>query len=106
MSPNKQQFSNDELQSSTNSDLEARAAALALEERELDLEIKIDTEFLTVEHSYPDFDITMHSFICSSKSDTLTLNEHVSSKWLSKEDLQSLDWAAADLPIVEKLIRN
>ena len=33
----------------------------------------------------------------------LKLNEHVSFKWLERDELSQLDWAAADLPIVENL---
>jgi len=34
------------------------------------------------------------------------LNEHIDFKWLSIKELSDLDWAAADLPIVEKLRLN
>jgi 8-oxo-dGTP diphosphatase len=71
-------------------------------EEELSIHIKIDYELIEVFHEYPDFRITMAAFICSSK-DTPKLNEHISSVWLTKEQLDSLDWAAADVPIVSKL---
>ena len=73
---------------------------------ELKMEINIDSEFLTVSHQYPDFHITMYSFLCSSKDSSLTLTEHIDFKWLDKNDLAELDWAAADIPIVNKLINN
>ena len=31
------------------------------------------------------------------------MKEHVAAKWLAPADLSSLDWAAADMPIVERL---
>ena len=31
------------------------------------------------------------------------MKEHVAAKWLAPADLNSLDWAAADMPIVERL---
>lgn len=71
---------------------------------ELHLEIDVKEEFLTISHEYPDFKITMHSFICNCKNINLTLTEHIDFKWLLKSELPILDWAAADLPIVEKLI--
>jgi 8-oxo-dGTP diphosphatase len=46
----------------------------------------------------------MHSFICKSDSAELTLTEHIDYKWLKTEDLAGLDWAAADIPIMEKLM--
>jgi 8-oxo-dGTP diphosphatase len=73
---------------------------------ELNLEIIVEKEFLTVQHQYPDFLLTMHSFICACNNQNLTLTEHIDYKWLNKENLINLDWAAADIPIVNKLIMN
>jgi 8-oxo-dGTP diphosphatase len=73
---------------------------------ELEIEPLIQDLFLTVIHPYPDFELTMHSYICQSTSKNLHLTEHIAAKWLLKEDLLHLDWAAADIPIVKKLISN
>jgi 8-oxo-dGTP diphosphatase len=70
---------------------------------ELKMNITVEEDFLTVTHEYPDFIITMHSFICKCKDSTVTLTEHIDFKWLEKSELESLDWAAADIPIVQKL---
>lgn len=71
---------------------------------ELSLEISIDSQFLTVNHEYPDFILTMHSFICFCDNPSIELSEHIDFKWLDKTELKTLDWAAADVPIVDKLI--
>ncbi len=73
---------------------------------ELNLSIKIKSFFLTVIHEYPDFELTMHSFICEVDSKELTLNEHIHQKWLNINELTTLDWAAADITIVDKLVLN
>tara|TARA_B110000908_G_C10260057_1_gene458529 strand:+ start:507 stop:902 length:396 start_codon:yes stop_codon:yes gene_type:complete len=73
---------------------------------ELDIEPEIGNLFLTVIHEYPDFELTMHSFICKTKSKKLILNEHISLNWLNNSELLNLDWAEADIPIVNKLIEN
>ncbi len=73
---------------------------------ELDIVTDIKSLFLTVIHQYPDFELTMHSFICEATSKELILNEHIAQEWLSISELQSLDWAAADIPIVNKLVIN
>ena len=73
---------------------------------ELNLTVEIKSFFMTVDHEYPDFEITMHSFICEVDSGELILNEHIDKKWLKINELNSLDWAEADIPIVEKLISN
>lgn len=73
---------------------------------ELSITPKISKSYLTVIHSYPDFELTMHSFICNAQSKELKLNEHISYVWLAINDLEKLDWAEADIPIVKKLIEN
>lgn len=73
---------------------------------ELNLSIKDKTYFLKVVHEYPDFELTMHSFICKVDTKEVTLHEHIDKKWLKINELNDLDWAAADIPIVNKLISN
>lgn len=67
---------------------------------------KIDELFLTVVHEYPDFELTMHTFKCYSSTKDIQLNEHISAEWLRLENLNEIDWAAADIPIVNKLIEH
>ncbi|MFL7866364.1 (deoxy)nucleoside triphosphate pyrophosphohydrolase [Vibrio cincinnatiensis] len=75
--------------------------------RELDEELRITVNapkfLLTIEHSYPDFDITMHCFVVEVPTRELELTEHIDSRWLSKDQLWEVEWAAADIPAVEKL---
>jgi 8-oxo-dGTP diphosphatase len=71
---------------------------------ELNMDINIQEEFLTVKHEYPDFKITMHSFKCKCESQELKLTEHISMEWLSINELRKLDWAEADIPIVNNLL--
>lgn len=72
---------------------------------ELHMDIRTKKEFITVEHEYPDFHLTMHSFICSCDDPIVKLTEHIEYKWLSLSELEGLDWAAADIPIVDELIQ-
>lgn len=73
-----------------------------------ELKIKIVPQQLlvTVEHAYPDFYLTMHCFICNYKSGEIVLTEHVALKLLGINSLNTLDWAAADLPVVEALMKD
>jgi 8-oxo-dGTP diphosphatase len=71
---------------------------------ELNMDITVGEEFLTVVHAYPDFKLTMHSFICTCENPNVTLTEHIDFKWLLINELSGLDWAGADIPIVNKLI--
>ena len=85
---------------------ESHEEALVREIREeLSVEIKLSEFFMTVEHTYPDFHLTMHVFNCVLPSGEIVLNEHVDMKWLSMEELGSLDWAAADVPVVKSLMQ-
>jgi 8-oxo-dGTP diphosphatase len=71
---------------------------------ELKMDISIERPFLTVHHSYPDFKITMQAFICSSPDRELTLTEHIAAKWMDVDLLATLDWAEADIAVVDKII--
>lgn len=86
---------------------ETRVEALKRELfEELNLSVKINSFFMTVIHNYPDFELTMHSYICEIETKDIVLNEHISLQWLKIEELNSLDWAGADIPIVNKLMMN
>ena len=64
----------------------------------------IKRTFLTVEHSYPDFKIRLHSLICQCANPNLTLTEHIDFKWMDRDQLAVLDWAEADIPIVDRIV--
>ncbi len=87
--------------------VEAGETLVAAITRELDEELRIAVTapqfLLTIDHSYPDFDITMHCFVIEVPTRELELTEHIDSRWLSKDQLWDVDWAAADIPAVEKL---
>lgn len=70
---------------------------------ELDSEIQVKDYLMTVTHQYTGFHLTMHSYLCELKTGNLELSEHVDSCWLTKDKLDHLDWAAADIPILNKL---
>lgn len=86
---------------------ESKSEALSREiKEELDLEILNLQFFTTVQHEYPDFHLTMHAYLCISTITEPRLTEHLDYKWLTLEQLPSLDWAAADIPIVKELMKN
>ena len=85
---------------------ESREQALMREiKEELVVEIHELQYLTTVEHSYPDFHLTMHAYTCALKTGEVTLKEHVAAQWLAAEELGQLDWAAADVPVVN-LLKN
>ena len=71
---------------------------------ELSTEISVDEFLCTVEYDYPAFHLTMHCFWCHIESGSLTLKEHEAAKWLSKDDLDSVEWLPADLEVVKRIM--
>lgn len=70
---------------------------------ELDAEISVGDLLETVEWDYPTFHLTMHCFICTLESESLHLNEHEASTWLTKDTLESVKWLPADFILLEKI---
>ena len=63
---------------------------------ELDCRVKTERLLVTVNHAYPDFEITMDVFLCHAPEGEFNFKEHVNHVWLKADELSRLDWAAAD----------
>ena len=72
-------------------------------EEELDTEIEVGELIDTVQYDYPKFHLVMDCFWCKVKEGSLTLNEALQARWLSKDELFSVKWLPADLAILEKI---
>lgn len=73
---------------------------------ELDTEIEVGKLVDTVEYDYPAFHLSMDCFHCKIKSGDLVLKEHEAARWLTREELNSVDWLPADEGLIEKLAEN
>lgn len=83
---------------------ETKEEALIREiKEELDTVIKVDSYLDTIEYDYPDFHLSMDCFICSVVEGNLVLKEHEDSKWIKKEEIDTLNWLPADLVILDKV---
>lgn len=83
---------------------ETPEAALAREIREeLDTEIAVGQKLAQVEYDYPDFHLSMGCYLCEILSGRLTLLEHESARWLTPDELDSVEWLPADLSVIELL---
>ncbi len=69
---------------------------------ELGISIQVGRALTPRAHSYADFTVTLYPFICTIRSGTLMLHEHRDSVWLAPGQLENLDWAEADWPILEE----
>ncbi|MBQ6310381.1 MAG: (deoxy)nucleoside triphosphate pyrophosphohydrolase [Bacteroidales bacterium] len=83
---------------------ENREDALKREIREeLAADISVDSFIDTVEYDYPKFHLILHCFLCSLETKEVHLLEHESSRWLSADELDSVNWLPADLSLIRKL---
>lgn len=70
---------------------------------ELATEIKVGELIDTVEYDYPDFNLSMNCFWCEVISGDLVLLEAQEERWLTKDELDSVEWLPADLELVERI---
>lgn len=85
-------------------DGETPEQALAREiKEELDTEIQVGKLIDTIEYDYPKFHLSMDCFWCEIMQGGLELKEHEAARWLSKEELYSVDWLPADVGVIERV---
>lgn len=70
---------------------------------ELATEIKVGELIDTVEYDYPEFHLSMDCFWCEVVEGDLVLLEAQEARWLTKDELDSVEWLPADMGLVEKI---
>ena len=86
---------------------ETKEQALVREiKEELNIEISVDKFVIDIEYQYPNFYLFMSCFMCSIKEGSIELLEHNDGKWITKEDLNTLNWLPADIDAVNYLKEN
>ena len=70
---------------------------------ELDTEIKVGELIDTVEYDYPTFHLSMDCFWAEVKEGHLELKEAEAAKWLTKDQLDSIDWLPADILLIDQI---
>lgn len=73
---------------------------------ELGIQIEVGKQIAKVEYDYPHFHLSMECFVCSIRFETIVLMEHEAAKWLTKEELRSVDWLPADVEVVEQILQG
>ena len=71
---------------------------------ELDAEIQVGEKIDCVEYDYPAFHLSMECFWARIRSGELTLKEHEAARWLSREELDSVDWLPAQMQAEEGML--
>ena len=70
---------------------------------ELETEIVVGELIDTIEYDYPTFHLSMDCLWAEIVSGDLVLTEHAAAKWLTKEELDSVEWLPADITLIEKI---
>ena len=70
---------------------------------ELETEISVGELIDTIEYDYPTFHLSMDCFWAEIVSGDLVLTEHEAAKWLTKNELNSVEWLPADITLIAKI---
>lgn len=85
---------------------ETPSEALVREIREeLDTTIVVGELIDTIEYDYPSFHLSMDCFFCTIAAGRLLLKEHEAARWLTKEELYSVDWLPADVTVIDQIAK-
>jgi 8-oxo-dGTP diphosphatase len=68
---------------------------------ELGIRVGVASGLSPSTYHYPTFTVTLYPFICSIEAGEIVLHEHAAIAWLPPAKLPTLDWAEADLPVIE-----
>lgn len=83
---------------------ESEPDALKRELREeMDYQVTVKDHLITVDHAYRDFAITLSCYLCSAESPDFIRKEHLDHRWLTIDEMQNLDWCAADAPVLKSI---
>jgi len=76
--------------------------ALVREVREeLNVKVIVGKYIGTVEHDFPNFHLTMKCYYAYIESGKMVFKEHMDSKWLSKDELDTVDWLSVDKDLLD-----
>ena len=70
---------------------------------ELETEIAVGELIDTIEYDYPTFHLSMDCFWAEIVSGDLVLKEHEAAKWLTRDELDTVEWLPADIGLIEKM---
>ena len=70
---------------------------------ELETAITVGDLIDTIEYDYPTFHLSMDCFWAEILSGDLVLTEHEAARWLTKAELDSVEWLPADITLIDKI---
>lgn len=83
---------------------ETRQEALARECREeLDIDVEVGDEFMSLVHRYPDITVHLTLFFARIRSGEIRLLEHNDIRWISPEEIDQYSFCPADDEILKRI---
>ena len=73
---------------------------------ELGVALHVDEKLMTLQHSYTQFRVTLHVFLCKIRSGKLTPIQCEEWKWVKLKELGAYPFPAANVKIVKSLMEN
>ncbi|AQL56663.1 (deoxy)nucleoside triphosphate pyrophosphohydrolase [Abyssicoccus albus] len=73
---------------------------------EMDCEINVLDKIVTTVYEYDFATIELTTYYSEMVSDSIVLREHQDMKWLSRDELDSVEWAPADIEAIEKIKKD
>ena len=70
---------------------------------ELTVNITVGSLIKTIEYDYPNFHLSMDCFWVEVESGNLELKEAEAARWLTKEELDDVEWLPADEILIDKI---
>ena len=81
-----------------------RKALIREIEEELGILVRISATMSANVHHYNEKTIKLIPFVCSIISGEVCLKEHQSWSWFDRDELEDLDWAEADIPVLKEYL--
>lgn len=73
---------------------------------ELQCEVEVGEHVETTEHEYDFGIVTLTTFYCSLTGEEPHATEHAEIRWVLAAELDTLEWAPADIPAVARVMKD
>lgn len=73
---------------------------------ELNITVEIINRLSNSQYDYDNFTVNLIPFVARLAAGELILREHKAFKWATVEELKFLDWAPADIPVLDNFLKS
>ncbi|MGX0340690.1 8-oxo-dGTP diphosphatase [Staphylococcus hominis] len=73
---------------------------------EMKCDLTVESKIIAAEYEYDFGIVNLTTYKCTLNNEMPTLTEHKEIKWLEPDELTELDWAPADIPTVEIIVKG